>query len=210
LSFNNEVNKKEYNGYTYLDENINEVDSTIKSSLEKWYEENIKDTEFETEIVDSIYCNDKSKKENETDAIEVEDNITDTEENIGIEEKISNIIYNPYTRLNQEPKPSLVCNPADSYTVSTEIGNGSLKYPIGLITADELYLTGSKYFDHNISFWTMTSAKYEESIAYNFSYNNKLDITSVNEKLGLKPVITIKSTNITGIGSKEQPFQITN
>ena len=32
----------------------------------------------------------------------------------------------------------------------------------------------------------------------------------LNEKLGLKPVITIKSTNITGIGSKEQPFQITN
>lgn len=207
VSFNNAIDKKEYNGYTYLDENINEIDSTIKISLEKWYEENIKDTEIETEIVDTIYCNDKTETQDYIiNNIETEENIEVQGNNI-IDN--NNIIYTSYNRLMEEQKIDLTCSPANSYTVSADIGNSSLKYPIGLITADELFLIGNNYFNHNIPFWTMTSAKFENNIAYNFVYNNKLDIAATDNKIGLKPVITIRVDDITGIGTKEAPFQIT-
>ena len=191
VSFNNSKNQKEFNGYTYLDENINEINSNIKSALEKWYEENILNTQAEKEIIDTIYCNNK---------LEVQTDIDNLENN--------NIIYNAYDRIIKNEQPNFNCSPSDSYTVSLEIGNGSLKYPVGLITADELLLIGNDYINTNIPFWTMTSAKFENEIAYNFSYNNSINITQVDEKLGIRPVITISSDNLIGNGTKEEPFRI--
>jgi len=197
VSFNNTSDKKIYNSYTYLDENIQEIDSHIKLNLEKWYEENISNTEIEKEIVDTIYCNDKRELEEENIKEEI------------IEQEFNNtIIYNSYNRILEEKEVNFTCIPSDSYTVSTEKGNGSLKYPVGLITADELLLIGDEYINNSIPFWTMTSAKYENNIAYNFSYNNKLTISKTEDKLGIRPVLTLKTTNLTGNGTKENPFKL--
>lgn len=191
--FNINNKTKQSNGYTYFDENIKETDSNVKIILEKWYEDNILRKDIESEIVDTIYCNDKQ---------ESQDNNDYPEENT--------IIYNKYNRILENTPPTLSCTPADSYTISTTTGNGSLKYPVGLITVDELQLIGNGYIYNNIPFWTMTSAKYENNIAYNFSYSNKIALSKTDEQLGIRPVLTIKTDNLVGKGTKEEPFKIDN
>lgn len=184
VAFNDKVDSKSYSGYTYLDSNVNEINSNIKNVVEKWYEDNIKDTNIESEIVDTIYCNDRRGLEDE------------------------GLVTDAYNRIIDK-KIDLSCNPADSYTVSNEIGNGSLSYPVGLISADELYLVSSDYINNNVSFWTMSAVKFEDNMAYNFAYDNKLIINSTDTKMGVRPVMTIKPDKIIGDGSKSSPFEIT-
>lgn len=50
-------------GYTYLDDtNTQNLDSIIKEKIELWYEENIKETDIENKIVDTVYCNEKNSE----------------------------------------------------------------------------------------------------------------------------------------------------
>ena len=50
-------------GYTYLDDtNTQNIDSIIKEKIELWYKENIKETDIENKIVDTVYCNEKNSE----------------------------------------------------------------------------------------------------------------------------------------------------
>lgn len=179
-NLNNFVNAS---GYTYLDESIKEMDSNIKIQVDNWYKENIENTEVESNIVDVIYCNDKR-----------------TNAETGI--------YNSYERISDN-KPDLSCSPADSYTKDINIGNGISTYPVGLITLDELLLVNSDYINNDIGFWTMTAANFKDSVAYNYSYIGKNIVESkVDDELGVRPVMTIKKDNLTGLGTSTQPFTL--
>ena len=48
------------NSNNYADTHANIHDSTIKTMVDKWYEENLKGTEAERLIEDTVYCNDRS------------------------------------------------------------------------------------------------------------------------------------------------------
>ena len=181
--FQNLNNFENATGYTYLDESIKEIDSNIKIQVDNWYKENIENTEVESNIVDVIYCNDKR-----------------TNAETGI--------YNSYERISDN-KPDLSCSPADSYTKDINLGNGTLTYPIGLITLDELLLVNSDYINNNIGFWTMTAANFKDNVAYNYSYiGKKIAESKVDDELGIRPVITIKKDNLTGLGTATQPFTL--
>ena len=117
-------------------------------------------------------------------------------------------IYNSYERITNN-KPDLSCSPADSYTKDINIGNGTLNYPVGLITLDELLLVNSDYINNNIGFWTMTAANFKDDVAYNYSYiDKKIAESKVDDELGIRPVITIKKDNLTGLGTAIQPFTL--
>lgn len=98
----------------------NEEDSHIKKIIDDWYRETL--LQYNEYIQDTPYCNDRSKDENGE--------------------------YNSKNRLSGNTKnPTSKCNNEDSFTVSDKIGNGKLKYPVGLLTADEyIYSGGSTTF----------------------------------------------------------------
>ena len=129
--------------------------------------------------------------------------------------------------------PSLVCeNSSDYYTASSSMkGNKALTYPIGLITADEVMLSGSSggIFDgsHNYQkstlngylrtgahFWTMTPTGYynpydvESWAAYVFGVGTSGDVDDMSyNACGLRPVINIRSdVTVSGDGTMQNPF----
>ena len=160
-NFNDNANNEIYTGYTYLDEtNTINIDSDIKTMIDKWYEDNIKDTDIEQNIVDAIYCNDNN----------------------------------------------IECSLVKSYTVNPDIGNGILKYPVGLISYKELEIVGNKYLNNNISFWTMTQADSKNNEFYMYSYLDKFNTNKVNDVLGIRPVMTITANNLKGDGTKDNPY----
>ena len=141
--------------------------------------------------------------------------------------------YKGYLRVNGS-LPNLKCeNSSDYYTIaSASSGNKALTYPIGLITTDEVLLSGSSggIFDGNYnyqdktpnsylttgySFWTMTPAGYYNPYNTNYwiSYIFTVDVTNFIDDRGvdnffyLKPVINLKNTlKFTGDGTKNNPY----
>ena len=94
-------------------------------------------------------------------------------------------------------------------------GNGFLKHPIALITADEYVLTGlsnrDSYIGEGDSYWyTMTPAyAYSDSEGYLFQDGSDLwSYGSVSRRVKpsivLKPSIPVKSGN----GTKDNPYQL--
>jgi len=118
--------------------------------------------------------------------------------------------------------PSLICpNDADKYSVNTKIGNGKLKYPIGLLTADEMFVAavGTTSSTYNYSYLregqTITMTPYNNTFYY---ITDKID--QGNEKVNyylnkrnfanaIRPVINLKAdVTFTGDGSYETPYEI--
>ena len=134
--------------------------------------------------------------------------------------------------------PSLSCeNSSDLYTVSSSsIGNKALTYPVGLITADEVILSGSSggIFDGNYNyqkyapdsylttgnhFLTMTPSGYYTpfgnvnrfALLFYVSTSGYIDDTGAmySIEIGLKPVINIRgNVSISGQGTMEEPYMI--
>ena len=135
-----------------------------------------------------------------------------------------------------ESDPNLICeNENDLYTISSSNqGNKALQYPIGLITADEIILSGSSggvfeenysqqkinsngYLTMGSSFWTMTPAGgYNPfgyirwySMVFYVNFSNNFGAAHTTNTLGLRSVINIKSdVTITGNGTKDNPYTI--
>lgn len=76
-----------------------------------------------------------------------------------------------------------------SYSVSSYNGNGKLKYPMGLVSASEVVLSGlsNSYIPNNI--WTMSRSGNNIYV-----YNNTLVSTSYTSNAYLRGVISFKST----------------
>ena len=132
--------------------------------------------------------------------------------------------------------PSLLCeNTSDLYTVSSSNkGNKALTYPIGLITADEVMLSGSSggifdgsynyqkttpssYLRTGNTFWTMTPAGgyypfgdagwYANVFGVNAS--GGIDDYGPYNALGLRPVLNLKAdVTVTGDGTMSNPYYL--
>ena len=76
-----------------------------------------------------------------------------------------------------------------SYSVSSYNGNGKLKYPMGLVSASEVVLSGlsNSYIPNNI--WTMSRSSSNNI----YVYNNTLVNTSYTSSAYVKGVISFKS-----------------
>ena len=136
-----------YVGYMYgtsdsLENNrTNENDSTIKKTIDSWYENNLL-TNYDKYISKTaIYCNDRSVGSGTYNSSYSGN---------------SSFYFGSYTRLYSNRAPSYKCGAntsnglfestqalADKFSASTTGGgNGQLKYPVALMTADEIAFAG--------------------------------------------------------------------
>ena len=147
-AFNTSYNDPMYVGYMYgtsgsLENNrTNTNDSTIKTYIDTWYENNLLTNYDKYLSKTAIYCNDRSVGSGTY-------NTGSTEFAFGAYTRLGNYRLSNYT-------PTYKCGGngtdglfestqavADKFSVSTTGGgNGQLKYPIALMTADEISFAG--------------------------------------------------------------------
>ena len=204
------VNDNTYVGYmygiedatTYKETHSNLYDSTIKEYLENtWYKENILDKGYDNYVADAIYCNDRS---------------LNTSKYTGIGKN------NTYYYFETRSPVTLKCAQInDRFTVSDELGNGKNKYPIGLITADEVVFAGGGattvnniyYLYTGYSYWTMTPRAYMTSYSVASIWYNRddggLHSNGPQVSHGGKPVISLKKDAIIGgTGTMIDPYVV--
>ncbi len=136
-----------------------------------------------------------------------------------------NTFYAGFSRYYETHNPTLTCpnEENDLFTTSTSnVGNKSLTYSIGLITVDELMLGGLvdgylnrlsyTYSSHN--YWTMSPREFqsENTAAIGFrSYTSGMANSSwITDSIGVRGVINLKlDVEISnGIGTSNDPFVV--
>ena len=232
-AYNSSYSNPMYVGYMYgttgnlTNNRTNENDSTIKTYIDTWYENNLLNNYDKYISKTTIYCNDRSVSSSSYSS--------------------ATFYYGGYTRLASNKTPSYKCGAnasnglfestqatADKFSASTEGGgNGQLKYPIALMTADEISfaggvygtelsspypwyytnsasgsITGSKYW------WLLSSSDWNGSYSYVFHVigsNNPGNLRSsfVNNSGAVRPVVSLAScAQITGTGTATNPYEI--
>ena len=157
-AFNSSSNDNAYVGYMYgtvgsttydaTHENIN--DSTIKTKVDKWYEDNLK-TNYSNYLADTLFCNDKTLAENGIGGVTTQLGYGTNKTYYSSDERLR---YSTGTTSITTAKPTFKCaesatNDYSRFTVDVATlsngnkTNGNLKYPIGLLSADEVAYAGS-------------------------------------------------------------------
>lgn len=178
------------------------IDSKIKTFLDTWYENNILNkydstsASYSTYLADIPFCSDRTLTSGNG---------------------YNTATFATTTRINNK-NPSLKCSDSrDKFSVS----NGKLKYPIGLLSADEAYLAGivpyksnySNYLYTGSAWWTMSPAA--QAMDYNQARNWYINNTgglypwaSVASNYGVRPVINLSHSVkiIAGNGTSTDPY----
>ncbi len=187
-TYNSEFNLEKYSGYTYHN-GEEEISSNVKTILDNWYLENIKNKDLDKYITTENFCNNS--------------NVANTEG--------TRINYLEYENLFLRFTPTLKCgNTEKDY-------GGNYREKIGLITSSETYLAGaslnkpndSYYLYKGSSFMTMSPIDFYNGKSYvgiildNGAFNN----APVNEVRGIRPVINLSvSTTVSGSGTIDDPY----
>ena len=169
--FNSSYNDAKYVGYMYgssIDDETYTDESTIKKTIDTWYKTNM--TSYTSQLEDTVFCNDRSYTKSGT-----------------------NLYFGAYNRLVSKKIPTLKCqNVKDKFTTSTSNGNGTLTYPVGLITADEMAYAGGVYNISNISVYLYTGQWFLALSPYNFDGSDARGFHfALSQVLAQPPVITI-------------------
>ena len=215
-AFNSKRDNPAYVGYmygstlntSYEKTNANENDGNIKKELDNWYKTHILGTSNESVIADAGFCNDRSLASGN-----------------GYTSTGSNTNYGTWRRYYQTKQPTLKCAQTnDLFTLSTNTkGNKALTYPIGLITVDELMLSGyadgyinkSTYTYSTLTYWTLspsyfnvTDTSARELDLYSVGYPNGYNYVTYG--FGVRAVINLSSdAQISGgIGTSSSPYEI--
>ena len=211
-----------YVGYMYGNDDstldgirANTNDSTIKTYIDNWYENNF--TAYTNYLSDdAIYCNDRELASGETYSA------------------TSKLHFKAYERLDTNKVPTYDCtNTKNAFSVNN--AEAKLKYPVALISADELAYAGeffatnaneiskiwidtnshSNYYN-DISkneFWWVNTPYYHDSTdgtAVSITSNGILSGMYVSLPFGVRPVTSLKScvTWKSGDGSYNNPYEI--
>ena len=209
-AYNSSYNDNAYVGYmygatgasTYEETHANINNSTIKTRVDEWYEENIAShSEYAQYISDTLFCNDRSFASSNT----------------GTGAGTSETDYRGYYGSIKTLKCS---QQNDRFTVDDEVvGNGDLTYPIGLLTTDEVYLAGGSDWDNSgyylytgNYYWTMSPNYFNGSNAFVrrvYSSGNANGNSYVNGSDGVRPVLNLKSGSLTqGSGTVLDPYLV--
>ena len=209
-TFNSSYDDNAYVGYmygktgasTYAETHTNTNNSTIKTYLDTWYENNIKLTTNEQYVKDNLFCNNRSVAS-------------------GTGTGTSNTSYSNFAN----NKMMLTCpQQNDAFTVNdTSNGNGALTYGVGLVTTDEVVLAGgwsssnSKYYLYSgQNYWTMSPNNFNDNYAderrvlsgggagnsTGYGYN-------VGDVYGARPVFNLKAEVLSqGTGTASDPYHL--
>ena len=168
-------------------------------------------TSYTNKLEDTVWCSDRSiYAKNGWDP----------------DSKVSNynLQFSAYNRVRNEYSPSLTCSrDIDKFTTSLSTGNGSLTYPVGLITADEVMLAGGTFGVANDSYylytesvmWFLSPHIYVNIDAGVFAEgaNGCIGYTGVGNtawEIGVRPSVSlVSSTEISsGNGTVDSPYII--
>ncbi|MBQ3142172.1 MAG: hypothetical protein IJB82_01550, partial [Bacilli bacterium] len=175
--------------------------SDIRTTVENWYRDNIwkngQNTKVTNLIADTPYCNDMSERADG-----------------------SSVLFGAYDRLDyggiNAYNPQFKC--ADSYKYT--VANGSLNYPIALLTADEVAYAGGVSGQSNYSYYLNTGEIYwTMSPSHLFGLNVRFFLVysvggfvadSVDTALAAMPAVSLKpeATVKRGTGAYNDPFVI--
>ena len=189
-----------------LDNSTNENDSTAKTTIDTWFQNNM--TNYTSKLEDTVFCNDRSY------------DISNTGWNKDYSNTNGTLYFSNRQRIEIDKYPSLICPSVnDRFTTNSNNGNGALIYPVGLITADEAMYAGTVYgaFDslfylnNNIEDWTFSPANFSRVHARGYRLNSSggyvgyYDVSSI---YGLRPVISLKQGTVlsSGSGTATDPF----
>lgn len=208
--FNSFFSNNMYAGYMYENGVAHglKVDSDIKIVLDNWYETNL--MKYEDDISkEAGFCGDRTSTTTSGGA---------PDGTGGIGSAIT--YYGAYYRLSSNKIPTFKCeDKLDLYTVdnAAEKGNEALKYPIGLISADEIVYAGGRYGKNNTKYylytgeyhWTMTPYSFDGSSVRVFVINSKGSMIGqyVDSARSIYPVINLDSeVKFSGSGTYIDPF----
>lgn len=199
------------------DENIdsyNSKSSSIKgnkdtpNTIDWWYYHNIETAGYKTYLEDTVWCDDRRW-----------DSLGGFDPDNG-----STAGYMTFQSLNRTWhtfQPSLECaRKVDSFTADDTVnGNGKLDYPIGLLTPDEVVLSGGAGGVANNDFYLYSAGDYWVFGANNF-YNRKIVHVYVNYEgrlngtfidsgqVGIRPAVSLARGYVieSGKGTTDEPF----
>ena len=200
-AFNSSYNRSYYVGLVYNEtsQHGSGQNSTMMTNLNNWYNNNL--ASYEADYIDTGagFCSDRNLQSGNWSATRSHR-------------------YAPYGRLVNSNSPSLQCSDVDILSQD----NGRLPNPIGLITADEVALTGLTCDDANTesylytgrNYWTMSPSYNEENYGpYMFGiYTHTSSLYAhlrVENSLGIRPVINLSANvSLTGEGTSTNPFKV--
>ena len=226
VPFNNYYNDNKYVGFmyggekdqtssSYTEAHNNKNNSEILNSLYNWWTNNDLDKLLEKIDLENGFCNDRepygSKSASQPD-----------KNNYGYGAIES--YYGSGVRMLKQ-LPTFICTQKmqDLFTYKnyTNIGNGKLEKPVGLITDDEIIYAGGGFGKENRGYWLFIEKDYwsispsymnANGIAYNISVKNDGSISNFrvySTTPSMRPVINLK-TNLPfkGKGTSSNPFEI--
>ena len=174
-----------YSSDSYADAVTNTTNSSIKTTLDTWYKNNM--TAYTSYLADTTFCNDRS--------INSGSGYLTT----------PTTTYGAYGRLTSRRAPSLKCvQNNDKFTLTNE--SAKLDYPVSLITADEASMAGgvlsianSNYYLYNGQYtWTLSPSYFESRSSYAgvwgvYPSGSLYPWHSVSNSFGARPVINLKA-----------------
>ena len=216
-----------YVGYQYTSgvRNGHATDSYAKTIVETWFEQNLLD-EFNDGVNTKIdtnagYCVDRQAYSdskmthlaNETHGINTQATYYGSRKR--------NYPNDNYAGVGNPAHPSYICSDATNdlltYKESNK-GTQSLKYPIGLIIADEVVYAGGLYGQRNSNYYlynntyyrVMSPSAFFGGFAWIFIIfdSGNLGQYGADSKFGFRPVLNLKSNSIiSGTGMSSNPFK---
>ena len=239
-AFNTNYNDNAYVGYMYgtvgsttydaTHKNIN--DSTIKTKVDKWYEDNLK-TNYANYLSDTLFCNDKTLASDGIGGVTTQLGYGKNKTYYSITERL---LFSTGTTGITTAKPTFKCaesatNDYSRFTVDVATlsngnkTNGNLKYPIGLLSADEVSFAGAykvgqtnkSYYLHNSSitsrWWLSSPSDFNGSIAFEWDVgdsNGNIINSPVGSTDAFRPSISLKASVLIngGDGTISNPYTV--
>ena len=220
-AFNSTLTDNAYVGYmygtpgssTYAETHANNNDSTIKQTLDNWYNNTSGLTSYSQYLDENAgFCGDRTASTSSSSV----NNLGGT--------GTTQTYYGAYIRLITNKVPTFECPDEDLYTTNKSgYGNRSLTYPIGLINVDEVAYAGGTYDTVNQSYYLYTGQEYwtiSPSVFYNSNSSAFVFYIDVygqsqnyfgdaNITYGVRPVINLKgSLTLSGSGTSTDPYVV--
>ena len=201
--YNSGTNYAEYVGYMYQRgyQRNNTNNSTIKTKIDNWFAGT--SLKNDSNVVDNVFCNDRSTSSSWSSR------------------PSSNLLYNGHIRNLSYSNASLWCeNKLDKFTTSPTLGNGSLTYPVGLITIDEVAMAGGYFATDNRNYYLYTGTFYytmtpnffrSTGTAFVFIVNNtgKFPNSSIGSTAYIRPVINLNgNVKLSGTGTYDNVYEV--
>ena len=207
------VKAVEWSSTSYAGAHANELNSTMKTYLDSWYDSNLSLVDNKLSK-DTIFCNNRQLSTYKSSPY------------VGDGYGVTPAMYSYprfYNWIGSSISPSLSCPQSnDKFSVTTVKGNGKLSKPVGLITVDEVSMAGGRTSSQNTLYYLYTGTYYwtmTPSYFGHWSNASEFFVTSSGElygwfdvsgSYGVRPVVNLNTSNLTftGIGTMQDPYVV--